>query len=300
MQQHALELRSPHLLEHTGELWLEFIKRDVPGWNEIKLPKNPESWYDVYHKLLARAAKQVDKDAERMKQALMGLDDQKAKHKSKVVDAEKLRLPQEKPTSIQKYAFHDRKMGGIAPTFVRAGPSASSRGITPYDQTPQWKFEKPKIPPKGSQTTKKSSGFPFTSAKRNQRLCVPTHRLNNAASQVVRAPRSLIEDYKKPEPRPSDPKSKLPLSPAYSPRTSSTHKTTTTPTSATRKPTLPSPSKTAYASPPEETNRPPPRIPRLNLGNDPGSKPPPPPMLKRKRPAPEDLLLRKPKRTKPT
>ncbi|KKZ66416.1 hypothetical protein EMCG_07844 [[Emmonsia] crescens] len=127
-----------------------------------------------------------------MKLALLGLDSKKAKHSSKVVDTQKMRLPKEKPTAIQRHAFLDRKMGGISPFFVPAAKQSGGRGTTPYDQAPRWKFEAPKVP----RPAAKKSALPFV--KRNQRLCIPTHRLNSSASQVVNAPRSLIEDYKRP------------------------------------------------------------------------------------------------------
>ncbi|OAX79518.1 hypothetical protein ACJ72_06160 [Emergomyces africanus] len=191
-QLHELELKSPHLLEHDAEFWIEFIKRDVPGFDELVLPENPDSWYDVYHELLEKTAREVDKDAERMKLALLGLDSKKAKHSSKVVDTKKMRLPREKPTAIQRHAFLDRKMGGISPVFVPTMKQSGGRGLTPFDQAPRWKFEAPKI----TRPAAKKSALPFV--KRNQRLCIPTHRLNSSASQIVNAPRSLIEDYKRP------------------------------------------------------------------------------------------------------
>lgn len=142
-----------------------------------------------------------------MKLALLGLDSKKAKHSSKVVDTQKMRLPKEKPTAIQRHAFLDRKMGGISPLFVPAAKQSGGRGTTPYDQAPRWKFEAPKVP----RPAAKKSALPFV--KRNQRLCIPTHRLNSSASQVVNAPRSLIEDYKRPieqnipRPKTRDPRS---------------------------------------------------------------------------------------------
>ncbi|EEH07736.1 conserved hypothetical protein [Histoplasma capsulatum G186AR] len=209
-QLRELELKSPHLLEHDAELWIEFIKRDVPGFDELILPENPDNWYDVYHELLEKTAREVDKDAERMKLALLGLDSKKAEHASKVVDTRKMRLPKEKPTAIQRHAFLDRKMGGISPVFAQGAVKPSGgRGTTPYDQSPRWKFEGPKAP----RPAPKKSALPF--AKRNQRLCIPTHRLNSNASQVVNAPRSLIEDYKRPiEQNIPRPKTRDPRSPS--------------------------------------------------------------------------------------
>jgi elongin-A len=141
--------------------------------------------------LLEQNAREVDEDAERMRQALLGLDAEKAKHCSKVVDTRKMRLPQEKPTAIQKYASHDRKMGGLAPVFV-LDRNPSGRRAYPYDKGARWTFQKPNIP---RQTAKKSA---LPVVRRNEVLCIPTHRLNNRASQVSKAPRSLIEDYKQP------------------------------------------------------------------------------------------------------
>ncbi|PGH08895.1 elongin-A [Blastomyces parvus] len=226
-----LELKSPHLLEHDAELWMEFIKRDIPGSAKLILPENPDSWYDVYHELLEKAAMEVNKDAERMKLALLGLDSKKARHSSKVVDMRKIHLPKEKPTAIQRYAFLDRKMGGLAPVFVPAAAKEGGRGITPYDQTPRWKFETPKIP--RPVAAPKKSALPLV--KRNHRLCIPTHRLNSSASQVVNAPRSLIEDYKRPiEQSIPKPTSRDPRSPSAS---TTTAITTTTPTTTTTKTT---------------------------------------------------------------
>ncbi|PGH06681.1 hypothetical protein AJ79_06465 [Helicocarpus griseus UAMH5409] len=210
---HELELKSPHLLQHDAELWIEFIKRDVPGFDQLVLPENPDSWYDVYHELLDKNAREVDEDAERMRRALLGLDRQKAQQGAKVVDLQKMRLPKEKPSSMQRHAHFDRKMGGITPVFVSNVKEPGGKGITPYDQTPRWKFETPKLPRLSSSPAPRKSALPLV--KRNQRLCTPTHRLNSSASGVVNAPRSLVEDYKRPaepkipRPRTNDPRSSM-------------------------------------------------------------------------------------------
>ncbi|EEH37134.1 hypothetical protein PAAG_07552 [Paracoccidioides lutzii Pb01] len=209
-QLHELELKSPHLLDHDAELWIEFIKRDVPRFDELVLPENPESWYDVYHELLEKTAREVDEDAERMKLALLGLDSHKAKHSSMMVDTRQMRLPREKPTAIQRQAFLDRKMGGIRPVFVSGGKPSGGRGLNPLDQSARWRLEASRIP----RPTAKKSALPFV--KRNQRLCIPTHRLNSSATQIVNAPRSLIEDYKRPiEQNIPKPKTGDPRSPAH-------------------------------------------------------------------------------------
>ena len=61
-----------------------------------------------------------------------------------------------------------------------------------------WSLERPPPPPK-----KKSNIF--TAPKRNTALAVPTKHLNNRATQVRQAPRSLIEEHRRP-PEPAIPR----------------------------------------------------------------------------------------------
>lgn len=92
--QHKIELRSPHLLKDTKELWLDMIKRDIPRWSELKLPENPESWYDVYQELLEETRKEVEEDAQRMELALRGIYD--TREQTSFVDPSKLPPPKGK------------------------------------------------------------------------------------------------------------------------------------------------------------------------------------------------------------
>ncbi|KAK2750731.1 hypothetical protein FQN57_002804 [Myotisia sp. PD_48] len=200
---HELELKSPHLMEYDSELWIEYIKRDVPRWREIDLPERPQSWYNVYTSLLEQVAKELEEDAIRMARALRGLDKEKSKHSSQFVDERKmqlLRLPKEKPTSVQKYAHHDRIMGGIRPTYVlNTDSSSEGRGRFAGDSNSKWRLQ----PPKLRQAAPKKSALPIV--KRNSRLCVPTHQLNRKASQVTKVAKSLVDT-----PRPLPPPRKLP------------------------------------------------------------------------------------------
>jgi elongin-A len=53
---HAWEVNTPQIRGETGEIWMKFIKRDVPNWrSKPHEPKNPLSWYRVYKKLKAEA-----------------------------------------------------------------------------------------------------------------------------------------------------------------------------------------------------------------------------------------------------
>lgn len=176
-------------MQDDNEIWLGFIKRDIPKWEQYDIPEKPESWYDVYCDLRERVQKEVDKDAEQLKMAMEGINSQRARHSSKFVSD--VRLPQQKPSARQRYATYDRKVGGIAPVF--AAPSAATLAADPLG-APAWTFERPQIP---RSSESKKSGI-FAAPKRNKALAVPTNKLNGKASQVRVAPRSLIEEHRRP------------------------------------------------------------------------------------------------------
>lgn len=185
-------MQSPHIMKDDVELWMEFIKRDIPKWDEYQLPDQPDCWYDVYCELREEVQRAVDEDAEKLKMALDGISSERAKHSTQfVTDRRTVRLPRDRPTAKQRYASYDRKMGGIAPVFSsKTGGGASSDPMG----SPVWSFERPSVP--RSQTPKRNNIF--AAPKRNSALAVPTKQLSNRATQVRQAPRSLIEEHRRP------------------------------------------------------------------------------------------------------
>ncbi|GFF32305.1 elongin-A [Aspergillus udagawae] len=187
----SLELLSPHIMEDDAELWLDFIKRDIPRWDEYDLPEQPDCWYDIYCDLQQRVQKAVEEDAEKLKMALDGINSERAKHSAKfVTDRRIIPLPRERPTAKQRYASFDRKMGGLTPRF--ASPRGGQGSSDPLG-APVWSYERPQLP----RPEKKKSNI-FNLPKRNPVLAVPTKQLNNRASQVKQAPLSLIEEHRRP------------------------------------------------------------------------------------------------------
>jgi elongin-A len=66
-QLRALEKTCPQLLGEDGEVWLKFIKRDIPNWEKrAHEPKNPELWWKVYKKL----KKDVEQEAKEAEEVL--------------------------------------------------------------------------------------------------------------------------------------------------------------------------------------------------------------------------------------
>ncbi|KAE8138314.1 putative RNA polymerase II transcription factor SIII subunit A [Aspergillus pseudotamarii] len=192
----TLELQSPHIIDEDKELWLEFIKRDIPRWDEYDIQEQSDCWYDVYCDLRERVQREVDEDAEKLKLALDGISSERAKNSVNFVpDRRDIRLPRERPTAKQRYASYDRKMGGIKPMFTS---TKNTFGSSDPLGSALWSLERPPPPPK-----KKSSIF--TAPKRNNALAVPTKHLNNRATQVRQAPRSLVEEHRRP-PEPAIPR----------------------------------------------------------------------------------------------
>jgi elongin-A len=65
------EVNTPQIVGETGEIWMKFIKRDVPNWrNKRHEPKNPRNWYKVYRKLKAEADEEERQAEELLKEKM--------------------------------------------------------------------------------------------------------------------------------------------------------------------------------------------------------------------------------------
>lgn len=156
-----MELLSPQLAEEDQEIWLELIKRDIPRWNTYDLPKHTNRWYEVYCDLQAEVQRELDADAAKMKMAIDGIKSERAQLQPKVMN----QLPR-----------------GARPSR----PRVVSRGLY--------------IPRSGGLTApeaKKKAAI-FAPQKRNTALAVPTKHLSTRATQIKKAPRSLIEEHRRP------------------------------------------------------------------------------------------------------
>ena len=53
-QLRRIELNSPHIIGETSELWIKFIRRDVPTQPDFnQAPEDPDDWFDLYDILLS-------------------------------------------------------------------------------------------------------------------------------------------------------------------------------------------------------------------------------------------------------
>ncbi|KAI9873763.1 MAG: hypothetical protein M1830_010627 [Pleopsidium flavum] len=183
--QRDLEKASPQLLGADAEIWLDFIRRDIPKWEtKPHEPKNPKNWYKVYTKLRAETQAEVDKDAEILKAAMDGIKSERAKHTSKVID----------PRSVPRLP----RMGGMR---VEGGRTRTTGGGSGGSSTLSFMS--------GSKTKVLTGKGVLEKARREARemslfsvrktiLATPTHKLNNKATQVRNAPQGLLEEHKRP------------------------------------------------------------------------------------------------------
>ncbi|KAH7378288.1 RNA polymerase II transcription factor SIII subunit A-domain-containing protein [Pyrenochaeta sp. MPI-SDFR-AT-0127] len=87
-QLQELEENCTQLLGETGDIWLRFIKRDIPDWNKKPHePRDPRNWSKVYRKLKKDMEKEKQADADALKQQMQALQKDRAQNKTLIVDS---------------------------------------------------------------------------------------------------------------------------------------------------------------------------------------------------------------------
>ncbi|KAA6413484.1 MAG: hypothetical protein FRX48_03230 [Lasallia pustulata] len=184
-QLRELEKSSPQLCGADAEIWREFIKRDIPRWEDKPHePWNPQNWYKVYRKLRMESQQEVEKDAEILRAAMEGIQSERAKHTSKVVDSNTVpRLPRMGGMRVEggRSRTTNAKSGNSA--LLTFGSGSRTKMVTGKD-----------VLEKARREAREMSLF---SAKKSI-LAVPTHKLQGKATQVRTAPHGLLEEHKKP------------------------------------------------------------------------------------------------------
>ncbi|KAJ5178813.1 hypothetical protein N7492_002023 [Penicillium capsulatum] len=157
---HALEVLSPQIAEADRELWLEFIKRDIPQWEQYDLPEQTRDWYGVYRGLREQVQKSLDADAQRLKSAIDGIQTERARLEPKII-------PGPRGRHVSGVRSAPRRRYGPS-SFMRSDMSGSKKNSI------------------------------FAPQRRNNALAIPTKDLSTRASQVRQAPRALVEEHRRP------------------------------------------------------------------------------------------------------
>lgn len=87
-QLRQIELNCPQLQGETGELWLRLIEKDFPMEFKAKgyMPKSDDKWHKVWEKYKRDHDRSLQESEEQLKNALMGLRQDKEKNTSKIVE----------------------------------------------------------------------------------------------------------------------------------------------------------------------------------------------------------------------
>ncbi|EXJ88691.1 hypothetical protein A1O1_05623 [Capronia coronata CBS 617.96] len=82
---HQLEQASPQIIGKDAELWMNFIKRDIPDWHlKPHEPKDPKKWYKVYCKLKEEARLDSTADEAMLKAALANIKNEKEQNVTEI------------------------------------------------------------------------------------------------------------------------------------------------------------------------------------------------------------------------
>ncbi|MCJ1273185.1 hypothetical protein MMC21_000974 [Puttea exsequens] len=196
----SIEIKAPHFCGADGEIWLEFIKRDVPGWKEkLHKPKNPENWYKVYQRLVEQSEREIERDAQVLKATLHGIKKESDKHKLQQIELAKVNLPS---------------------SMKRNGPMMNIRcdlrqGVPRGPYNPNHVKAKVVKPAKGKldklrKETRSMSHFSQSGKLRPNDSATPVLRPTSTPSPskltIAKAPVGMIEEYRRPTAwQPTDP-----------------------------------------------------------------------------------------------
>ncbi|KAI8938903.1 hypothetical protein NX059_004760 [Plenodomus lindquistii] len=85
-QLQLLEENCEQLKGETGEIWLRFIKRDIPNWETRKYePRDPRNWSKAYRKLKKDAENEKLAQAEMLRNRMKAVD--RTQTKTQIVDS---------------------------------------------------------------------------------------------------------------------------------------------------------------------------------------------------------------------
>ncbi|KAK5058908.1 hypothetical protein LTR84_011172 [Exophiala bonariae] len=179
---YQLEQNSPQIIGRDGEIWLSFIRRDIPDWEQKRHePKDPKNWYKVYRKLKKEAEENAIADEAVLKAALANINNEKEQNVAQM--STRTILHQEPGRRARIY--HNYVSG-------KTGSKGASKMTL---------MEKIRKEARDSRSSKMNK---------------PMHELKKRSTTVARPPMQFVEDLKKrptPIPQMSPPRKVQPRAP---------------------------------------------------------------------------------------
>ncbi|KAL6714590.1 hypothetical protein ACLMJK_008015 [Lecanora helva] len=199
-----IEDASPQIIGHDEEIWMEFIKRDVPNWDKKPhQPADPKNWYKVYQKLLRESQKDIQRDAELLKATIDGINQEKSKHRIHRVELDRVKVADDMkkcgptirmPSSVKfidRWDLHDSVPPTQKQLKIERGeldPNAPKRSARPKSKLDHIRNNVAHMPRFQNQP-KPATGIIRASEMASKQ--VP------AKATVLRAPRAMIEEHRK-------------------------------------------------------------------------------------------------------
>lgn len=89
-----LEKNCPQILGETGEIWMKFIKRDIPDYEkQAHKPRDEKNWSKVYRKLKRDAEKEEEAQKEALKQQMQALQQNRQGHQTTIIEGRTGQIP---------------------------------------------------------------------------------------------------------------------------------------------------------------------------------------------------------------
>lgn len=118
-QLRSIELNCPQLQGETGELWIKLIESDFPLEAKAKqlVASGPDTWHEVWEQYKVAHDRSLQESEEKLRAAFMGLQQDKEKKVSKIVEGRflpsdakrpKKRLPKDNTTSVLSFGGGSR------------------------------------------------------------------------------------------------------------------------------------------------------------------------------------------------
>ncbi|KAF2244871.1 hypothetical protein BU26DRAFT_490975 [Trematosphaeria pertusa] len=161
-----LEGNCPQVLGETGDIWLRFIKRDIPNWDKKPFePRDAKNWSKAYRKLKRDAEKEEEAQKEALKQQMQALQKNRIGHQTTIVEGRTGYGP-----SARRKGF---AFGGAGASTSWGNPAAPAKtGKAVFDKLRRGIFDQKQARPKASQ--------------------MPMHMLAERRATVKQAPARLV------------------------------------------------------------------------------------------------------------
>ncbi|KAF2202040.1 hypothetical protein GQ43DRAFT_10896 [Delitschia confertaspora ATCC 74209] len=230
-----LEKNCPQLLGETGEIWLRFVKRDIPNYfKKPYQPKDPKKWAKVYNNLKKDAEEEMQRQEDELRAKLKGLQDAKQLQTTQIyTDNRGVGNKRPKETSwrssttfpskakvnphlaaIRSNARKDygsqQKTGRVMATSstpmlgrVQAAPARMVRDYQEQGQVRQSVEAIPRAAPRPVNTTGRQAGASTASTTSSQSMPAraPVGQVSLPKDQVFRAPRVSPPSGQRPQKR---------------------------------------------------------------------------------------------------